>query len=175
MMGTCGHEECYISTPPTLQFMLEDFPLITPNETIDRSIPRCRLCDLIAASTRESAAVFPPPTYASPIEGLQNHIASAEQLIAEGIQNEELEKTLPSMKQMLADEIKATELRMVEVWKEYWAIWGPGEGPEIPNEYPVEEEIQDVVEEPSKDTGGKKRKAPLKIKGRASGKKARKA
>jgi hypothetical protein len=109
------------------------------------------------------------------IEGLQNHIASAEQLIAEGIQNEELEKTLPSMKQMLADEIKATELRMVEVWKEYWAIWGPGEGPEIPNEYPVEEEIQDVVEEPSKDTGGKKRKAPLKIKGRASGKKARKA
>ena len=174
-MVTCGHEECYISTPPAVEFMLEDFPVITPNETIDRSIPRCRLCDLIAASSRESTAVYPPPTYSSAIEGLQNHIASAEQLIVEGIRKEELESTLPSMKQMLADEINATELRMLEAWKEHWAIWGPGERPEILNEYPAEEELEDVVEEYPKDTGGKKRKAPLKIKGRAPGKKARKA
>ncbi|KAE9369727.1 hypothetical protein N431DRAFT_493499 [Stipitochalara longipes BDJ] len=174
-MGTCGHEECYISTPPVLEFMLEEFPLVIPNEIIDRSIPRCKLCDLIAASTRESTAVYPPPTYSSPIEGLQNHIASAEQLIGEGIRKEELEATLPSMKQILADEIRATELRMLEVWKEHWAIWGPGEGPEVPNEYPTEVVLEDVVEEYPKDTGGKKRKAPLNMKGRAPGKRARKA
>jgi hypothetical protein len=155
--------------------MLENFPLTTPNETIDRSMSRCRLCDLIATSTRESAGVYPPPTYSSPIEGLQKHIASAEQLIAEGIRKEELEATLPSMKQMLTDEMKATELRMLEAWKRHWAVWGPGEGPEMSNEYVEEDASDEAVEEKPKAVAENKRKAPLKIKGRASLKKAKKS
>jgi hypothetical protein len=174
-MTTCGHDECYTFTPPTLEFMLETFPSIVPNETINRSVPRCRLCDLIATGTRESAAVYPPPTYSSPIEGLQKHIASAEQLIAESIRKEELEATLPSMKQILADEMRATELRMLEAWKGHWAIWGPGEGPEMSNEYVEEDASEEAVEEKSKAVVGNKRKAPLKSKGRASLKKAKKS
>ena len=156
--------------------MLDDFsPLITPDETIDRSIPRCRLCDLIAASTRESAAVYPPPTYSSAIEGLQSHIASAEQLIAEGVRKEELEATLATTKKMLEDEIRATELRMLEAWKSHWAIWGPGDGPEIAYEPPEEEEPEDIVECKPKEVSAKKRKAPMKIKGRGSVKRVKRS
>jgi hypothetical protein len=157
--------------------MLENFPVVTLDPTIDRSIPRCRLCDLIAARARETAAVYPPPTYSSAIERLQNHIASTEQMIGEDIRKEELEATLPSMKQMLADEIWATELRMLEAWKGHWAIWGHGEGPEMPDEYVLveEEEPENVVEEKPKSFAGRKRKAPMNIKGRALAKKAKRA
>jgi hypothetical protein len=174
-MATCGHEDCFVATPPTLTFMLENFSVVTPDPTIDRSIPRCRLCDLIAARTRETAAVHPPPTYSSAIERLQNHITSAEQMIGEGIRKEELEATLPSMKQMLANEIWATELRMLDAWKGHWAIWGPGEGPEMPDEYVLveEEEPEDGVEGKPKSFAGKKRKAPMNIKGRALAKKVK--
>jgi hypothetical protein len=182
-MDDCGHLECFISTPPTLEFLLETFPLITPDKVIDRSIPRCRLCDLLGTRTRETAAVYPPPTYLSAIERLQKYIASTEKLITEGVRKAELEATLPSMKQMLADEIKVTELRLLEAWKGHWAIWGAGDGPDVSDEYieeenepefVVEEEPQKIEEKPQKIVG-KKRKAPLKIKGRASPKRAKRA
>jgi hypothetical protein len=94
-MAACGHEEYFIESPPSLEFMAENPPLIVPNDEIDRSTPRCRLCDLTAASAREAAAVYPHPTFSSSVEALQRHIASAEQLIAEGIRKEELEAILP--------------------------------------------------------------------------------
>jgi hypothetical protein len=79
--------------------------------------------------------VYPPPTFSSRIEDLQHHIALAEQLIVEGIRKEELEATLASIQKMLTDEIFATGNRMLEAWKEHWAIWGLGEGPEMLNVY----------------------------------------
>jgi hypothetical protein len=150
-MATCGHEDCYISLPPTLESLIENFPIITPNETLDRSIPRCRLCDLITAGTREDQAAYPPPTFTNPIEGIRRHIALTEQLIGDNIRKEELEASLPLMKKALEDEIRATDQRILEAWAGHWAIWGPGEGPDLENEYVVEENP----------------KAPLKIKGRA--------
>jgi len=120
-------------------------------------------------------AVYPPPTYLSAIEVFQNHIASTEQLIAEGVRKEELEATLPSMKKMLDDEIKATELRMLEAWKGHWAIWGPGDGPEIAYDCPEEEEPEDVVEYKAKEVAGKERRAPMKIKGRGSVKRVKRS
>ena len=167
-MATCGHEESFIESPPSLEIMVKNYPLIALNEEIDRSTPRCRLCDLTAATSRESAAVYPPPTFSSRIEDLQHHIALAEQLIAEGIRKEELEATLASIQKMLTDEIFATGNRMLEAWKEHWAIWGLGEGPEMPNVY-----LEEVVEEESRAATGKKVKAPLNIKGKASAKKAK--
>lgn len=145
-MATCGHEECFIDSPPSLEFMAEYYPLITPNEEIDRSIPRCRLCDLTAASAGESAAVYSHPTFSSRVEALQRYITSVEQLIAERIRKEELEAILPSIQKMLTDEISATENRMLEAWKEHWAIWGLGEGPEMPNVYLEEQLAEEVVE-----------------------------
>ncbi len=89
------------------------------------------------------------------------------------VQKEEvkdLEASLPLMKQTLEDETRATDLRILEAWMEHWAIWGPGEGPDLENEYVAEEtielEIEDVVEEKSKSV--------LKIKGRASGRRGKK-
>lgn len=171
----CGHEECYITLPPTLEFMIENFPLITPIEEIDRSIPRCRLCDLIAANAREQEAAYPPPTFTNPIPGLRRHIKVTEQLVSEDVQKEEVEAlgaSLPLIRQTLEDEIKVTDQRILEAWMSHWAIWGPGEGPDLENEYAVEQktklekEIEDVVKE--------KPKAVLKIKGRASGTRGRK-
>jgi hypothetical protein len=141
--------------------MAENYPLIAPNEEIDRSTPRCRLCDLTAANAREAAAVYPPPTFSSRVEALQRHIASAEQLIAEGIRKEELEAILPSIQKMLTDEISATENRMLEAWKEHWAIWGLGEGPEMPNVYLEEQLAEEVVEEESMAATGNKCKVPV--------------
>jgi hypothetical protein len=155
-MVTCGHEECFIESPPSLESMAENYPLIAPNEEIDRSTPRCRLCELTAASSRESAAVYPPSIFSRRIEVLQRHIASAEQLIAEGIRKEELEATLPSIQKMFTDEIFATQNRIVEAWKEHWAIWGLGEGPEMPNVYLEEQLAKEVVEEESSAAASKK-------------------
>jgi hypothetical protein len=164
IMAHCGHENCYIDLPPTLEFLVENFPLITPNETLDRSISRCRLCDLIATNGRQDQAVYPPPTFTNPIDGIRRHIALTEQLIGEGIRKEELETSLPLMKKALGDEIRATDQMILEAWAGHWAIWGPGEGPDLEDEYVVEENP----------------KAPLKIrgsasKGRASGKRGRRA
>jgi hypothetical protein len=159
-MATCGHEECFIESPPSLELMAENYPLIAPNEEIDRSTPRCRLCDLTATSSRESAAVYPPPTFSSSVEVLEHQIASVEQLIAEGIRKKELEETLPSIQEMLTDEMFATEKRILEAWKEHWAIWGLGEGPDMPNEYLEEQLAEKGVEEVSRATAGKKCKAP---------------
>lgn len=72
------------------------------------------------------------------------------------------------MKKMLEDEIRATELRMLEAWKGHWAIWGSGEGLEIAHEYPEEEELEGVTGEKPRTVVGKKRKASCKIKGRAA-------
>jgi len=150
-MTSCGHEACYVDLPPTLEFLVENFPAITPSETLDRSIPRCRLCDLIEAKCREDQAVYPPPTFTNAIDRIREHIATTEQLICEGIRKEELETSLPLMNKALDDEIRATDQRILEAWAGHWAIWGPGEGPDLENEYKVEE----------------KSKAPLKIRGKA--------
>lgn len=48
---------------------------------------------------------------------------------------------------MLIDEISAIENRMLEAWKEHWAIWGLGEGPDMPSVYLEEQLAKEVVEE----------------------------
>jgi hypothetical protein len=169
-MELCGHEECYITLPPTLEFLTENFPLITPNGTLDRSILRCRLCDLITANAREEQAAYPPPTFTNPIPEIRRHIKLTEQLISEDIRKEELEASLPLMMKTLEDEISSTDMRIMEAWMGHWAIWGPGEGPDLENEYVAEEE----PELENEDSVEEKPKPVLRIKGRASRKKGKK-
>lgn len=101
--------------------------------------PDCCKCERISCSILS-------PDFSSRVEALQRHIALVEQLIAERIRKEELEAILPSIQKMLTDEISATENRILEAWKEHWAIWGLGEGPEMPNVYLEEQLAEEVVE-----------------------------
>ncbi len=135
----CGHSPEFIKLPPPFQTLIRDFPRITAYKGLDRSIPRCKLCDLIAAQIRADKVEYPPPTYKSPVDELEKQIKLAEKMIAEGKQKEELEETLPEMKKKLADSIRDMDKGILQAWKEHWGIWGPGEGPEMEDELVVEE------------------------------------
>jgi hypothetical protein len=134
MSSTCGHSS-FIFLPPTLAFLVENVHAITPNQDIDRSVPRCKFCDLLAAQERANQADKPPPTHESLVDKLDRDIKLTQDLISEGIRKDELEKALEVMKKQLDDAVMATDLRIAGAWKEYWAVWGHGEGPDRANEY----------------------------------------
>jgi hypothetical protein len=131
--------------PPTLAFLVENAHAITPNQDIDRSIPRCKLCDLLAAQQRADHADKPPPTYESLINKIERDIKLTQDLISEGIRKDELEKALEVMKKHRDDAVMATDLRIAAAWREYWAIWGHGDGPERANEYYEDHEADEFA------------------------------
>jgi hypothetical protein len=139
MSSTCGHSS-FTFLPPTLAFLVENVHAITPNQDIDRSTPRCKFCDLLAAQERANHADKPPPTHESLVDKLDRDIKLTQDLISEGIRKDELEKALEVMKKQLDDAVMATDLRVAEAWKEYWAIWGHGEGLDRENEYYEDDE-----------------------------------
>jgi hypothetical protein len=138
MSSTCGHSECFRFIPPTLAFIVENFPTITPNQDLDRSVPRCKLCDLIAAQERADYAEMPSPTYTSSMIKITNDIKDAQQLIDQDIRKEELQKALVVIKQKREDAIVITDLKIAAAWKEHWAIWGPGDGPDREDDETIE-------------------------------------
>jgi len=144
MSSTCGHSQ-FIFLPPTLAFLVENVHAITPNQDIDRSVPRCKLCDLLAAQQRADLADKPPPTFESLVDKIERDIKLTQDLIGEGIRKDELEKALEVMKKQLNDAVMATDLRIAAAWKEYWAIWGHGDGPDRINEYYDDHEADEFV------------------------------
>jgi hypothetical protein len=137
-MATCGHSE-FIKIPPTLGFLTKTFPRIKPDSTIDRTVPRCRLCDLIAAQQREDEAVS--ETYTRPIRETEKDIRNTQDLISRDIGKEykdELEPLLAQMRKRLDQAFRTREAKIAEAWIRHFAIWGPGEGPDLPNEVFVE-------------------------------------
>jgi hypothetical protein len=133
--------------PPTLGFLVENVHAITPNQDIDRSVPRCKFCDLLAAQERANHADKPPPTHESLVDKIDRDIALTKDLISEGIRKDELEKALEVMEKQLDDAVVATDLRIAAAWKEYWAIWGHGDGPDRANEYYEDHESAGNVED----------------------------
>lgn len=141
-MATCGHTD-FIQVPPKLESLIEKFPWIPPNNEIDRSIPRCRLCDLIAAQIREDEAVS--AANMRPIWKAEKDIRHTESLIHRGIGKEELESALPGLRKTLDEALEARDEKIIEAWRKHWSIWGPaGEGPEPINEISWEEEGDDL-------------------------------
>jgi hypothetical protein len=144
MSSTCGHSK-FKFLPPTLSFLVENF--ITPNQDIDRSILRCKLCDLLATQERANHADKPPPTHESLVDKIDRDIKLMRDLISEGIRKDELEKTLEVMEKQLDDAVMATDLKITAAWKEYWAIWGHGDGPDRANEYYEDADAAGSVED----------------------------
>ena len=132
MSSTCGHSS-FMFLPTILSFLAQNF--ITPNQDIGRSIPRCKFCDLLAAKERANQADNPPPTYKSLVNKLDRDMKLTQDLTSVGIRKDELEKALEVIKKQLDDAIVATDLRIAVAWKEYWAIWRHGKGPDREDEY----------------------------------------
>ena len=89
----------------TLAFLVENVHAITPNQDIDRSVPRCKLCDLLAAQQRADLADKLPPTFESLVDKIERDITLTQDLIGEGIRKDELEKALEVMKKQLNDAV----------------------------------------------------------------------
>lgn len=94
-------------------------------------MPRCKLCDLIAAQQREDKAVS--NAYTRPIRDAKEHIKTAEDLVRRGFRDEELLALLPEMRKTLSKAIKIQGEAIAQAWEEHWTIWGRDEGPELPN------------------------------------------
>jgi hypothetical protein len=88
-----------------LAFLVENVHAITPNQDIDRSVPRCKLCDLLAAQQRADLADKLPPTFESLVDKIERDITLTQDLIGEGIRKDELEKALEVMKKQLNDAV----------------------------------------------------------------------
>ncbi|KAE8442023.1 hypothetical protein EG329_003924 [Mollisiaceae sp. DMI_Dod_QoI] len=129
-MATCKHEQTYMKVPPTLNFLVQNFPYVPPNQTLDRSIPRCKLCDLILAQDRANVAENPPP-HINVVEGIESNISLIEEMITAGIATNQDEEDLVELKKELEDAIMLTDIRIQEAWMPYWAIWGPDVGPPV--------------------------------------------
>lgn len=124
--------------PPSLDFMTETFPYILPNKTLDRTIPRCKLCDLIAADDRAATAQNPPPG-SNIKEDIEHAIAAIEKRTTEGKATEQDKEDMAALEKDLDDVIWLTELRIHEAWLPHWEIWGP-----------AFEKIEDEPEEPQR-------------------------
>jgi len=127
-MSNCAYCTHPLTRPPTIDFLLTAFPNITPLYTLDRSIPRCKHCDIIAAHRRAIDAELPPPTYTNPVTQIEKDIEDAKILIGMGVRRKELEEALPRMKSKWVDAITKRDDRIREAWREYWGIWGLEKG-----------------------------------------------
>lgn len=126
-MSSCGHSTTFCFLPPTLTFLKENFPSLPSDKSIDRSLLRCRLCDLIDTQYAADLAEIGPPDLPQEAD-IEKQIADLKQAITEGTKTD-TENALPKLQRKLSAAVRATDERILEVWLRYWGIWGPGDGP----------------------------------------------
>jgi hypothetical protein len=129
-MASCTHEKIYLKPPPPAEFITQNYPYIHPNLKLNRTIPRCKLCDLIKAQDRAIIAENPPPGI-NIVERIKHDIDLIEEMIAAGISTKQDEEDLVDMKVELDNAIALANVRIHEAWLPYWDIWGPGDGPSL--------------------------------------------
>ncbi|KAH6720484.1 hypothetical protein BKA61DRAFT_594946 [Leptodontidium sp. MPI-SDFR-AT-0119] len=148
-MSSCSHSTIFYFLPPTLPFLKENFPTLIPDSDIDRMLLRCRLCDLIDTQAAADMAEACPNGLEEEAD-LERQICELKQAITEGIKTD-TENELPRLQKKLNDAVNATDQRILDAWKIYWAVWGPGEGPDREDEEDYGEDI--VIEFPPKEGG----------------------
>lgn len=121
----CSHE---LTLPPSLPMLFQNHPNTTPDGTLNRSVPRCKHCDLSAANKRAIDAECPPPTYQNPIKKVEQQIEQAKSLIEHGIRKDDLLRILPNMEKKRVELVGERDRGIRRAWDEYWGIWGMEEG-----------------------------------------------
>lgn len=149
----CNHDYQFIVLPPSIEFMTQNFPNISPNLLLDHSIPRCKLCDLSDAQEMFELLRMPDEAYRNIAPNMFNYIKgkikSTEYWFSTGVRKEETEKALVEWKQKRADAISAKK-SIENTWNECWSIWGLAElHIEIPSEASANGEVK--VEELAKE------------------------
>lgn len=143
-MSFCGHNTTFCFLPPTPTFSQQNFSFLTPEPSIDRGLLRCRLCDLIdtQAAADEAEAI---PSGQETEADIEQQISELKQTITEGVKTD-TENALPRLQKRLNAAVKATDLRILEAWKAYWAVWGPGGGLDREDEFKDEGEDLGEIE-----------------------------
>jgi len=126
-MSSCGHSTSFFFLPPTLTFLKENFTSLPSDKSIDRSLLRCRLCDLIDTQYAADLAEIGPPDLPKEAD-IEKQIVDLKQAITEGTKTD-TENALPKLQRKLSAAVRATDERILEIWLRYWGVWGPGDGP----------------------------------------------
>lgn len=122
-MATCGHKTNFSFLPPSLDKFAKNFPDLLPDLDIDRTILRCRLCDLIDTEAEADRAALKAKRTIVDIEA---RLAEANQGI---VTWEDPADFIPRLLQERSDTLRGMDQKIREVWEKFWAVWGPGEGP----------------------------------------------
>lgn len=118
----CSHSTDLHDLPPDLNVIASKSPALKLHRKLDRSIQRCRLCDLLVANNRQADAQSPGGLWVT--ASIDNEIRIAEELIEQGVRRDELKAALPRMNRERDRLIRAMEKGVRTAWEEYWAIWG---------------------------------------------------
>ena len=124
-MTTCRTCERALTLPPPLAYLLKNYPDVVPRYGINRAIPRCKHCDLVAANKRAIDAEMPPPKYKNPATQIERHMEEARRFIVQGIRKVEMEAALVRMEERRREVLMKRDRDIKTVWEEYWGIWGP--------------------------------------------------
>lgn len=142
-MSSCGHGSSYMFLPPSLGFLAENFPYIGADLDIDRDLLRCRFCDV--SDTQFQCDKIESNGKVA-IEDMETKITETKEILISGKAKEDLTNMLPRLKKKLGEAMWDTDMKILNCWMGYWAVWGPGDGPE--REYEIFDEL---VEEDSND------------------------
>ncbi|EKD12352.1 uncharacterized protein L3040_003596 [Drepanopeziza brunnea f. sp. 'multigermtubi'] len=141
-MSSCAHGSGYMFLPPTLEFLAENFCYIASDLDIDRNLLRCRFCDLVETWAQCDIA---DNEGKAAITDLEAKIIETKKLLTSGKTKEDLTNILPTLKKKLSAVVWDTDMKIIDAWRPYWAVWGPGDGPEPRNEI-VEEPVKEDLE-----------------------------
>lgn len=125
--STCTRCARPLLLPPPLSLLQDAYPSL-PAFPIDRTLPRCRYCDLRRTQKLLVSAELPPPKYTNPVAKVEADIKKMEELIKEGIMVEELRIALPVARRRWGERVMEREQGKRRAWEAFWGVWGPGAG-----------------------------------------------
>ncbi|KAF7918886.1 uncharacterized protein EAE98_009664 [Botrytis deweyae] len=127
-MSACPACDRPLVLPPAFAYIALKFPRIRASLDCDRTLPRCKDCDRVAAEKRAADAILPPPYYINPVAQIKKQIDLTQELIKAGVRREELEMELPALMKEGLLRLQNRDANIRSAWHEYWEIWGWQQG-----------------------------------------------
>lgn len=118
----CYHDDRSMILPPGINHLSCMCPGIPLDYDLDRSIRRCKLCDLLAVE--QLIAANGPHRSRNSMAKIERDIILAEQLIRDKVRSEELLTVLPMMKRERLDTFNNLDSLARSAWSQFWSVWG---------------------------------------------------
>ena len=130
-MQLCKTCQRFLILPPSIITLQLRDPKLAIDESIDRSIPRCKHCDALRADGDAVKSVLPSPTFENPIKKYELGVEKLRKLIEECDFDEDdkraLQAVVDNMRLKWGDYAKARDRGIRHAWGPYTAIWGQKE------------------------------------------------